>query len=386
VSTRDHLTTFLESTLPQLALAERREADVELTSRNIVLYGSGKFGQYIARGLRKTPVTPATFVDANESRQGTECCGLPVLSPLEAISRYGESHIFVVTVWRNYLKLEKQLKTSGARHVRPFLPFLWRHAEALLPYYNHDLPSRMLSQKRHIYEAFDLFEEEHSRREFLFQLQWMLSLEAAEIPPCSPLNEQYFPSDIFSPSRTEVLIDAGAFDGDTIQEFLFRTQNQFDKILAFEPDPDNWRLLNSFVATLPTHLREKIRLYPVGLGARREVLRFDASGSVSSAISASGGTEIQVMSLDEILQDVSPTYIKMDIEGAELDALAGGATIIARSRPKLAACVYHKQSHLWEIPIQFKRLSRHYRLYLRRYRDEFGDVVCYAVPGEQALP
>ena len=70
----------------------------------------------------------------------------------------------------------------------------------------------------------------------------------------------------------------------------------------------------------------------------------------------------------------------MDIEGAEVDALTGARQAICRDLPVVAACVYHRQEHLWEVPLLLHSLSGEYNLFLRRYGDEFADVVCYAVP------
>ncbi|MGO8746186.1 MAG: hypothetical protein ACLQNE_09370, partial [Thermoguttaceae bacterium] len=64
----------------------------------------------------------------------------------------------------------------------------------------------------------------------------------------------------------------------------------------------------------------------------------------------------------------------------EPQALAGARQTILRHHPALAVCVYHRQEHLWEIPLYLRDLWDGYRFFLRRHGDEFGDVVCYALP------
>ena len=73
------------------------------------------------------------------------------------------------------------------------------------------------------------------------------------------------------------------------------------------------------------------------------------------------------------------TFIKMDIEGAELEALRGAESIIRKQRPKLAICVYHKPEDIWTIPMYILSLQNDYRLFLRHY--SFGDTetVLYAI-------
>ncbi len=71
--------------------------------------------------------------------------------------------------------------------------------------------------------------------------------------------------------------------------------------------------------------------------------------------------------------------IKMDIEGAELEALKGAKKTIQRDKPKLAICIYHKTEDLWEIPLYIKELVSEYCLYIRHQTFGTGDTVLYAV-------
>jgi len=93
-----------------------------------------------------------------------------------------------------------------------------------------------------------------------------------------------------------------------------------------------------------------------------------------------GSVEVESVPLDSVLSDFVSTYIKMDIEGAELDALIGARCIIERECPVLAVCVYHQQDHLWRIPSLIRSLSSRYRFFLRAHNEEGWELVCYAVP------
>lgn len=78
--------------------------------------------------------------------------------------------------------------------------------------------------------------------------------------------------------------------------------------------------------------------------------------------------------------NVEPTFIKMDIEGAEVGALKGAAEAIKRLKPKLAICLYHKLTDMWEVPLLIKSMVPEYKLYCRKHhiRNEF--VLYAAVP------
>jgi hypothetical protein len=94
---------------------------------------------------------------------------------------------------------------------------------------------------------------------------------------------------------------------------------------------------------------------------------------------ASGEIRIETDSVDHVCEGEKVTFIKMDIEGAELEALKGARNTICRHRPKLAICVYHRQEDLVTIPQYILSLHEDYRLYLRHYGDFCTETVLYAV-------
>ncbi|OOB79506.1 MAG: FkbM family methyltransferase [Epulopiscium sp. Nuni2H_MBin001] len=87
-----------------------------------------------------------------------------------------------------------------------------------------------------------------------------------------------------------------------------------------------------------------------------------------------GGT-INVDSLDNVLRDTEVTFIKMDIEGAELQALMGAKQIIKKYKPQLAISIYHKPQDIFELPMYVKSLVPEYKLYLRHYSYHYVDTV-----------
>ena len=151
------------------------------------------------------------------------------------------------------------------------------------------------------------------------------------------------------------------------------------KAVAFEADPENFANLNRAVDS-DVRLRDRVQTVQRAVGSENKIVRFAASGLGSAAISACGAIEVQCLPLDETLADERPTYIKMDIEGAELDALKGATAILARNRPTLAICAYHFQVHLWQVPLRMDDLMPGARLLLRPHCADGFDLVCYAVP------
>jgi FkbM family methyltransferase len=231
-----------------------------------------------------------------------------------------------------------------------------------------------------IRKAWLLFNDEISRNEYLAQIHWRLNPEFAQIPAQAG-HEIYFPPDLIKLNENEVFVDCGAYTGDTVRSFFQQANGQFQKILTFEPDPANFKELMELVTSLPWDIAQRIKTSDLALGCRSEQLYFNAQGVASSSLSASGSILIQSEPLDSLLADELPTYIKMDIEGAEIDALEGATRTISTHLPILAISVYHLQDHIWNVPLLIHSLSDSYKFYLRRYTPRvLDDLVLYAIP------
>lgn len=173
----------------------------------------------------------------------------------------------------------------------------------------------------------------------------------------------------------ETFVDVGCYDGGTSVSFA-RWAGTFQHIYAFEPDRAN-RLRAEVALSRLGH--EKYTLIPYGAWSEKAELQFDDSGSVNSCVSKSGSIRIPVTTIDEELVGERVTYIKMDIEGSELEALRGAERTICVQRPKLAISVYHKPEDIWEIPSYLLSLHSDYCFYLRHYTFSRADTVLYAI-------
>lgn len=192
---------------------------------------------------------------------------------------------------------------------------------------------------------------------------------------------QYFPSDIIDLCKDEIFVDGGAYIGDTL-EFFRNLALSFRRYDAFEPDPKNFKKLKDFIERNSIN---NVRIFDKGLSDRVCNLKFVAAGTGASRLSINnevGSTgknvvNINLTSIDVVCPDA--TFIKMDIEGAELQALKGAKETMLNNKPKLAICVYHKPEDILEIPLFIKELVPEYRLFLRHHSLGDGETVLYAV-------
>lgn len=193
------------------------------------------------------------------------------------------------------------------------------------------------------------------------------------------VEKQYF-EDFIKYDEGEVFVDAGVLNLDTSLRFAEncdRNNVSNYKIYAFEPDQDAYQ---KCVKIREEHPDKDITLYNSGLWSSDTVLGFKVDGWGGSRIANKNLTyQIEVASLDSMINE-KVTYIKMDIEGAELEALKGSRNIIRQYKPKLAVCVYHKKEDIIEIPRYIKSLVPEYRLYLRHYSSCDFETVLYALP------
>ncbi len=107
-------------------------------------------------------------------------------------------------------------------------------------------------------------------------------------------------------------------------------------------------------------------------------MRFVSGGGLGSRISKDGDTLVQCVALDDVLPASKPTFICMDVEGAEPEVLKGAEGLLRANRPDLGVCVYHAPHHVWEIPLYLHSLGLGYRFYLRNYTTFTSETVLYA--------
>jgi FkbM family methyltransferase len=195
------------------------------------------------------------------------------------------------------------------------------------------------------------------------------------LPDVNPVSHQYLPRDLEAVPSPMHLVDCGAYVG----EFLDYADERNFKIgsyYAFEPDPTNYEKLISRMKNLPLDVPGVS--FPLGVAEKPKQVRFSANGTLGAAISEHGDTVIQVTSLDSALFNIPINYIKMDIEGAEMDALQGSLEILNRHRPNLAISAYHKPDDLWQIGLWLDGLDLDYRFAIRQYGHQCFDTVLYA--------
>ena len=339
----------------------------------IVLYGAGRLGRKAASALRQGGVTPLAFADNAPELDGTALDGIPVCSLPEAARRWREEALFAVSTFRpdqgGVGARLQELADLGCRQATTFLPIAWK-CPGVLPHFGADLPATLLMHAADMARVASLWCDDISRETFRGELAWRLRADFAQAP--DPRPDQYFPRDILRPDPGESFLDGGAFDGDTLRHAPW----PFSRVLAVEPDPASAARLRAMGGP-ELDVREAM------LGRTRGVARFNGTGTMASRRSESGALEVPVTTIDELVAGERPTFIKLDVEGDELEALEGARETLKRSRPVVAVCLYHRPEDLWTIPLYLSQVLPGHRLYLRVHAWDGFELVAYAIPPER---
>ena len=192
-----------------------------------------------------------------------------------------------------------------------------------------------------------------------------------------PWEDQFFNHSFLNYKSDEVMIDGGAFDGDTVRNFLRDSKGNYKKIYAFEPDASNFRRLKNYAS------RERdIAPIEMGLSDRNGTVYFlegEGHGSRIPEDASKSNTKIQVCRLDDVVKE-RVTYIKMDIEGAEMDAIEGAKNIIAKDNPRLGIAVYHRPEHMVELAQFIEDYRKKDNVYFSHHTPYVYDSTVFTVP------
>ncbi len=190
--------------------------------------------------------------------------------------------------------------------------------------------------------------------------------------------EQYFNTDFMTFEEEEIFVDVGCCDLSSSIRLKDRCKT-LKRVYAFEPDPHNY---NKCEKAASLHFKDGVvKIIGKGTWSEDKTISFNASADGTSHISENGGTSIEVVAIDNVIaSDEKVTFIKMDVEGAELESLKGARHTIQRCKPKLAICIYHKAEDMQDIPLYIKELVPEYKLYVRHHSNGASETVLYAMP------
>ncbi|MCI8535114.1 MAG: FkbM family methyltransferase [Hungatella sp.] len=329
-----------------------------------VIFGAGDCGHCIYNMLHNTSINVAYFCDNKMGGLIDEITGLKIISPKDLNTNMSELVLLICTIDVNAItSIYKQLLTQGFEKAQIFN----------MREYFFRVPLSYLEDHIEEYKkAYRMLQEETSKQVYLARMKRSFIIgDLSEV--ISPHEKEYF-DEMIKLTQEEVFIDCGGFDGDTSIKFLEMCQGRYKDIVIFEPEACKKNAIEKNL------MEYRYELYQMGVWSKSTILNFYALGTDSSFVTdKESDYMIDVVSLDEAIYDKRPTFIKMDIEGSEQEAIKGCQNILKDYKPKLAVCLYHKPDDLFNIPLLIKKINPTYQLYIRQYGNSRTGTILYAI-------
>lgn len=336
--------------------------------RPIVLYGMGDGADKILRVFAGKGIEASAVFASDEFVRGHSFAGFRVQKLSEVVEQYGEDIVVVLSFASQRPELLERFYELDARFdlVAPDVPvaggglfdlgYVEAHADTLQ-------------------QAYAWMADETSRQVFADVINFKISGKIGYLRHCETDKNEVF-RDILKPHAAEHFADLGAYNGDTIRELLSYTDGAYAGITALEPDRRNYRKLARYAEE---QLSGTINLVQAGAWSEDVQMTFAAKAGRNSALAAKG-VETQMRALDSVLDGAPCTMLKLDVEGAEHQALLGAAQTIRTFHPRMNIACYHRNEDLFDLPALVKELDPSYRLYLRHHPYvPAWDVNLYAV-------
>lgn len=338
--------------------ATKEEFEKSIKSKKLILFGASSCAKKFLSEY-EVLCKPELIIDNDEKKWNRLFEEKYIVKGIDALKQYNRSEIVILITSTYAMEIGEQLMNHGYNNYYSYLHIL------NLDYSNFKVDKVNI---KNIMALKELLADEDSRTivDILVERRNHYINDYKDI--C--LDNQYFIDEIFIKSDQEVYIDAGTFDGATLLAFQEWVNNQYKRIYAFEMDKKNYLKLKDVCN------QHDLIIYNAGVWNKNETVYY-TPGESSSRITSAGKEKIECIALDSLIKE-KVTFIKMDIEGAELKALEGCKNIIAHDKPKLAICLYHKPEHLWEIPFYIHQLVPQYKFYIRHHSKDFCETVLYA--------
>lgn len=339
-----------------------------LNAEDVFLYGAGRVGGLVHDVLIGNGQKVTAFLDKRGSSE-MSYHSKPVYRVGDiALSQETMQNAIVILSFDSqeseFIAVTNQLRAVGFRNILHY-----KHFAAFL--YN---PQDIQKAQQAILDFVSLLDEEESIRVLYQFVKAKLNSDFDAF--CRPCDEpQYFVPSIAFSKGYERFVDCGAYVGDSILTGL-QHGIPLQSVVCFEPDAKNFASLHKNLENCPT-LQTAI-CFPCGVSERAGKFFFTNQGTAGSHISAYGTEMIQCVPLSEALMGFHPTFIKMDVEGAEHGAILGARKILEEDKPDLAISVYHKNDDIWRLPALLHSIVPEYRFYLRSHGFYGVDTVLYA--------
>ena len=271
------------------------------------------------------------------------------------------------------LEVKRRLDKMGFKNISYLSLCKYSDLELVHPPFIMDFKDDYANNQDRYSGVYNLLEDEKSKEIFTKVINFKISFDYEFMDGFTNNHEgQYFDKTIVPEIKNVSFLDGGGYVGDTATEVI-KNYPDFKKIWLIEPIPENIRIASRELGSY-----EGIEFLTCGVSDKKETLYFNEEKSFST-IYGNGTQSVEVDTIDNIVK-TRVDFIKLDIEGAEQNAIEGAVETIKKYKPILAICIYHKAEDWYKIPEKVLSIDSNYKVYLRHYMEGIFESVMYFIP------
>lgn len=269
------------------------------------------------------------------------------------------------------LEVKMKLDELGYTHFN-YLAFIrYSKLDLVHPPFIMDFKDDFLKNESKYQETYDLLEDKKSKEIFTKILNFKMTFDLDFMEGFTNNHkEQYFDKEIIPKIKNINFVDGGAYVGDTLPQIINNFPD-YNKIYCIEPND-----LHLKIAKRDFPNQRDIEFINCGLGKEKitSTISQDEQNNCSHDYHAQN-----INTIDNLINE-KIDFIKMDIEGAEQDAIKGATNTIKLYHPILAICIYHKAEDWYKVPKMVLNIKNDYKIYLRHYMEGIFETVMYFIP------
>ncbi|MCL5030017.1 MAG: FkbM family methyltransferase [Bacteroidetes bacterium] len=352
-----------------------------IIDKPVILYGAGSLGK-MARDFFTYLKIPFLYIvdkNANQNKKDESWKNIDIVHPDEVGETHKKNNLLVICVVTTPLiPLRDELKNNGWEDIAFFYDISQAYCD------RHPLNNGWFlgklndNDKESIRKVFSLFADDVSRSYYVQFITWRKLRTELLFSDLEINNDNRF----FIPEITNVLrgdeifLDCGAHKGSVIEKYLKLVNKDYKEIWAIEPDPLN-------IDALKTRLVNKPNIHVINhaLSNKNGKEKFYQGFNFASKLSENGNDIIDITKLDRL--NIAATFIKMHLEGGELNAITGAQKTIKENRPIIAITLYHNSDGVWRIILFLMNLLENYCFHFRLHSWAGTGAVLYAIPIER---
>ncbi|MGN0594011.1 MAG: FkbM family methyltransferase [Hominimerdicola sp.] len=321
------------------------------SSKPVYIYGMGDGCEKILAIMRKKGIEPKGIFASDDFSRGQTFCGYKVKN-LSQVEREEEDFLAVLAFGTSLPEIMERIEGISQRYevIAPDCAVIGDE------YFDKE---HFLDNFHHAEKAYSLLCDEQSRLVFENLTAFKITGKIEYLKKIFTNTDESH--NLLDLSEAEIYCDLGAYNGDTICEFLSHTNGKYEKIYAFEPNRRNFQKCMKNTKNL-----DNIEYHNSASWERDTCIGF-TSGSGRQAQADIKGRLIQARALDSVLGEKKCTYIKYDVEGADFQALKGSVKTIRKYSPKICMALYHRPYDYIDIPLYIYNINADYNFYMRQF-------------------